>query len=1521
MASDDLKLFGTVGLDISTLKRDIDALQSEIQKGNKSVNELGKAFDDVGTKLNNAFKNLNVSDLAKALSAMESLSNKYTTKQINSMSKAAVEINEIEKNGLMTRAMFKEKAENEMLNQTATINKYNLIQQQIADSKIIQAKQKTDAQILNSTLESNAKISNSTAKETARIAEINTRTQNNSLKEATRVAEIKSRIINNETKQIGLAEQNKIRSINAETAAIKQQTSMYRMLEAEKKYSSSQKYNSFANRFNSLADYLLASTSIYSSISAFNKVLEINKQFEVQQVSLQRVLGGTASQMEELKNITFDLATATGNSVNDIQTIENLWIRTGVSSNDAIKKLTEVTAMGLNVAEFDSVADSVSYLNAAINQMVDGDWSQAEDILNSWAKVSDYTAVKTTKDLAEVVSRSGSYAKQLGISYNELNAMSAIISENMAKSGEEIGTAFKSIFARLQDENYYKVIESYGVQVTEVGKYGYETFRSFTDIMDDLNAKFKQLSEAEYDVAIAEITKAMGGTRQGNYFLSLIKDWDKFNEIVKISTDSVGYVTEQNNKIMGTFDKQVEQLLASLTELSVVLGEAGIMKVLSGLVTGATGVANAFNNMDARWRNVLATTAEIVVAFGVLGAVKNKVFGEQVIIRMYDAIRRLYFGTMDMQAAQVLLNQGLNDGFINSKDYADIIMFLNGNKKLETLSTEAQTAAEALQDATTTKLITKKLLLAGALKTLIAVIPLIIIGYKTWKDSQDELIRQQIESIKKQKDEVDSIDKLIRKYEALASKEELTSENKAELKNISEELYKLLPNAPSLIDAETDSYSKQLSVLKDLSIEKRKTMKDNAILYTDANRETYNKTLSKRKEIQKQINMLNDARGKADPDFIDDISKQIIKKKAEIDKLNEVIDAYEEQANLISEIRKQEMKGWGYLGLGGETKKPVTTNNDEEIDLGDIGGNSDYKKYDIDYDSIQEALKILENELSLLDKEEKLLNNIKDKSAVYDLYTRKINIHTSKISELNKQHEEYKVLLADVDSRIKNLSPTTEDYDKMLDDLNKSHYELTDKIRQTTLEIEDEKLAIDDINNSMKEMVINSLTSGLNAQKNIATKKLENKLEKDKLDLQYKYFDNLTKENYNSLMDGRIAKLKEELDLLEKQNKAQENAIRLQNILDEINSVKADTRFVYIDDNGKEAYTYDRGKVKDLEKQYQDELKKQSDEANKDLINEKINALEKEKDLNNDNYESALKNLEDNYKNQLESLNIYWEEKLKTENIKQQAMALILSLGYKNALISTNKFNDDMSALQKEQATSSYTEGKNITDSLFDGLFNDLDSYIAEYMKKLSAISGNKVPSPSPTTPSSIGGNNNSGGSSSSSGISDGYYSTATIAGVGTVPIHINSSGKTTTTGLPVGTVVTTAGGDYIITGGTGGNYTSVKKYALGGVSDFTGIAQLDGSPTSVETVFNAKDGKKLYDLVHSTDDLVNMVYNNISENVGRLVVGSPMFNLGYSSNNSSKDTKKDVVIYINSVSADNFDEFMNSISPYINAR
>lgn len=62
--------------------------------------------------------------------------------------------------------------------------------------------------------------------------------------------------------------------------------------------------------------------------------------------------------------------------------------------------------------------------------------------------------------------------------------------------------------------------------------------------------------------------------------------------------------------------------------------------------------------------------------------------------------------------------------------------------------------------------------------------------------------------------------------------------------------------------------------------------------------------------------------------------------------------------------------------------------------------------------------------------------------------------------------------------------------------------------------------------------------------------------------------------------------------------------------------------------------------------------------------------------------------------------------------------------------------------------------------------------------------------------------------------------------------------------------------------------FKKLKGYSSGGTADRTGLAMLHGTKSSAETIFNATDSKKLYDLVHNTDNISAMLANNIMRNL-----------------------------------------------------
>lgn len=127
-----------------------------------------------------------------------------------------------------------------------------------------------------------------------------------------------------------------------------------------------------------------------------------------------------------------------------------------------------------------------------------------------------------------------------------------------------------------------------------------------------------------------------------------------------------------------------------------------------------------------------------------------------------------------------------------------------------------------------------------------------------------------------------------------------------------------------------------------------------------------------------------------------------------------------------------------------------------------------------------------------------------------------------------------------------------------------------------------------------------------------------------------------------------------------------------------------------------------------------------------------------------------------------------------------------------------------------------------------------------------------------------------SGGKKTSSG---GKVGTTIGAAIGSVGGVIGS-----TIGGVIGGIIGSAASKKGSTSKKTSSSAKKKKYASGGVNDYTGDAALHGTPNHVETVFNAEDGKKLYDLVHNTKDLADTIAEDmvpyipsLFENIGEI--------------------------------------------------
>src|SRR5690606_23551989 len=208
-------------------------------------------------------------------------------------------------------------------------------------------------------------------------------------------------------------------------------------------------------------------------------------------------------------------------------------------------------------------------------------------------EVSNNYAV-TNRDLLEALAVTGSVAKGVGLSIEELIGHITALSESTAKSGAEIGNALKTIYSYIYRPATINVFEKLGIQVRD----GADGFRDLNAILKDVQKVWREMTEQQQTELVVsleeteeawkslsqaeqyELSMSAAGVRRRNFFISLIESMSTALEATSTAHNSVGSAMRENEKFMEAYQKKVDQLLASLQELAVLMGETGLLEIL-----------------------------------------------------------------------------------------------------------------------------------------------------------------------------------------------------------------------------------------------------------------------------------------------------------------------------------------------------------------------------------------------------------------------------------------------------------------------------------------------------------------------------------------------------------------------------------------------------------------------------------------------------------------------------------------------------------------------------------------------------------------------------------------------------------------------------------------------------------------------------------------------------------------------------------------------------------------------------
>ena len=299
------------------------------------------------------------------------------------------------------------------------------------------------------------------------------------------------------------------------------------------------------------------------------------------------VTGYSADEMDRFAEKANKAAKNLAASTTDYTEAALIYYQQGLSG-DEVEKRAETTLKTANVTG--QQAAEVSEQLTAVWNGYKVSAEETEVYVDKLAAVAASTA-SDLEELSTGMSKVASAAATSGVDIDQLSATLSTVISVTRQAPESVGTAFKTIYARLGDLAVDGVDEfgtSLGQISSKMKTMGIEildetgNMRDMGTVVEEVAAKWDTWSSAQKQAAAV----AMAGKRQYNNLIALFENWDMYESSLQVSQNSLGTLSEQQEIYLDSAEAKLQQLKTSQEGLYDSLLDADTIKEVAGLLTG-----------------------------------------------------------------------------------------------------------------------------------------------------------------------------------------------------------------------------------------------------------------------------------------------------------------------------------------------------------------------------------------------------------------------------------------------------------------------------------------------------------------------------------------------------------------------------------------------------------------------------------------------------------------------------------------------------------------------------------------------------------------------------------------------------------------------------------------------------------------------------------------------------------------------------------------------------------------------
>ena len=393
--------------------------------------------------------------------------------------------------------------------------------------------------------------------------------------------------------------------------------------------------DSFTNIYRKMLVWQVMGTIVSKTLGAFRDAVDTMKAVDDELVTVRKVTGATADELEALKDRAYDTASAYGETAQEYLNSVAAFTRAGYK--DQAADLAELATKTKLVGDTNAETAQQFLLSVDAAYQYKGNIEALQKVLDGANEIDNKYATSIEK-IAEGLGTVAPIAVQAHVGIDELTAAIGTITAVTQRDGSEAARAFRALVLNIVGDTKTEIDEGVTWTTGEIAglkdviklyaKDAYEAAQATGEVINPMKA-IAGLAQSMKDGVLTEqklmeMVSDIGGKLRTSQLLALIQNWDMYESMLGDYANAVGSADREIENALDSWTRKTNVLKNTWTEfISDLINSEAIkdtLTVLTNIVSAMDDIINFFNpayqKQDQITKNLQDQYDELVKAGG-----------------------------------------------------------------------------------------------------------------------------------------------------------------------------------------------------------------------------------------------------------------------------------------------------------------------------------------------------------------------------------------------------------------------------------------------------------------------------------------------------------------------------------------------------------------------------------------------------------------------------------------------------------------------------------------------------------------------------------------------------------------------------------------------------------------------------------------------------------------------------------------------------------------------------------------